>query len=189
MIGSDDDYYTTLRVARDADGATIRAAYRALMRRFHPDVNASGDAIARAKAINEAYACLRDGSKRAHYDWQWNARLSKPAAAPGAFRHPAPRRPTWTGPTAGHQRSTSAILPTWGKAAGLGVAALITVITFSVTSATPPIEALPAKPEINLLMRADRCAANRGPSGSLRGRPRDSGTIQRELPNCPRSVR
>jgi len=188
MIGSDDDYYTTLRVARDADGATIRAAYRALMRRFHPDVNASDDAIARAKAINEAYACLRDGSKRALYDWQWNARLSK-SAAPGVFRPAPPRRPTWTGPTAGHEHSTSAILPTWGKAAGLGVAALITVITFSVTSATPPVEVSAAKPQIDVLMRVDRCAGDREQSGSLRERPLDSGTIHRELPNCPRSLR
>ena len=30
------------------------------MRRYHPDVNASADAVSNAKAINEAYACLRD---------------------------------------------------------------------------------------------------------------------------------
>ena len=187
MIGGD-DYYTTLRVARDADSATIRAAYRVLMRRFHPDVNASDDAIARAKAINEAYACLRDGSKRALYDWQWNVRSNKPAT-PGAFRPSPPRRPTWTGPTAGHERSTSAILPTWGKAAGLSVAALITVITFSVTSATPPVDVPAAKPQIDLLMRADRCAEDREQFANSPGRQLTTGTIHRELPNCSRSLR
>ena len=53
-----DDYYAILGVAPGAQFAVIQAAYRDLMRRFHPDVNASAEADARAKAINEAYACL-----------------------------------------------------------------------------------------------------------------------------------
>lgn len=35
--------------------AIIAAGYRALMRRYHPDVNSSADAVANAKDINEAY--------------------------------------------------------------------------------------------------------------------------------------
>lgn len=63
------DYYATLECARDADGATLKSAYRKLAMKFHPDRN-PGDANAEAKfkAINEAYDCLKDPQKRAAYD-------------------------------------------------------------------------------------------------------------------------
>jgi molecular chaperone DnaJ len=63
------DYYQTLEIARDADGATIKSAYRKLAMKYHPDRN-PGDAEceARFKAINEAYDCLKDPQKRAAYD-------------------------------------------------------------------------------------------------------------------------
>jgi len=63
------DYYETLGVSRDADGATIKSAYRKLAMRFHPDRN-PGDAEAESKfkACNEAYECLKDPQKRAAYD-------------------------------------------------------------------------------------------------------------------------
>jgi len=63
------DYYSTLQVSRDADGATIKSAYRKLAMRWHPDRN-PGDAEAEAKfkACNEAYECLKDPQKRAAYD-------------------------------------------------------------------------------------------------------------------------
>jgi molecular chaperone DnaJ len=63
------DYYSTLQVSRDADGATIKSAYRKLAMKWHPDRN-PGDAEAEAKfkACNEAYECLKDPQKRAAYD-------------------------------------------------------------------------------------------------------------------------
>ena len=63
------DYYQTLEVTRDADGATLKSAYRKLAMKFHPDRN-PGDATCEAKfkAINEAYDCLKDPQKRAAYD-------------------------------------------------------------------------------------------------------------------------
>ena len=63
------DYYELLGVARDADDATIKSAYRKLALKFHPDRN-QGDASAeeRFKEINEAYAVLSDGEKRQRYD-------------------------------------------------------------------------------------------------------------------------
>ncbi|PKP90326.1 MAG: molecular chaperone DnaJ [Alphaproteobacteria bacterium HGW-Alphaproteobacteria-14] len=63
------DYYQTLECARDADGATLKSAYRKLAMKFHPDRN-PGDAACEAKfkAINEAYDCLKDPQKRAAYD-------------------------------------------------------------------------------------------------------------------------
>ncbi len=63
------DYYEVLGVERDADARAIKAAYRKLAVRFHPDRN-PGDAEAEAKfkEASEAYAVLSDADKRARYD-------------------------------------------------------------------------------------------------------------------------
>jgi curved DNA-binding protein len=62
------DYYATLGVARDADEAAIKAAYRKLARKYHPDVSSEKDAEERFKEVNEAYETLKDPQKRAAYD-------------------------------------------------------------------------------------------------------------------------
>ncbi|MEM6476155.1 MAG: molecular chaperone DnaJ [Pseudomonadota bacterium] len=63
------DYYQTLEVSRDADGATLKSAYRKLAMKFHPDRNPGDtEAEAKFKACNEAYECLKDPQKRAAYD-------------------------------------------------------------------------------------------------------------------------
>ena len=63
------DYYEVLGVAKDADEATIKKAYRTLAKKNHPDVN-PGDkgAEERFKEINEAYQVLSNPQKRAQYD-------------------------------------------------------------------------------------------------------------------------
>lgn len=63
------DYYELLEVERSADDATIKAAFRKLAIKFHPDKNGGcKDHEAKFKAINEAYDCLKDPQKRAAYD-------------------------------------------------------------------------------------------------------------------------
>lgn len=64
-----EDYYTILGVQRGADGAAIKAAYRKLAMKWHPDQN-PGDKAAeeKFKQISEAYAILSDDQKRAAYD-------------------------------------------------------------------------------------------------------------------------
>jgi molecular chaperone DnaJ len=63
------DYYEVLGVERDADGPTIKKAYRRLALRHHPDKN-PGDKAAeeKFKEAAEAYAVLSDPEKRARYD-------------------------------------------------------------------------------------------------------------------------
>ena len=62
------DYYAVLGVSPGAEDFVIRAAYRALIRHYHPDSNPDPHAQARARAITEAYTVLRDPAKRAEYD-------------------------------------------------------------------------------------------------------------------------
>src|SRR6201746_2279959 len=62
-------YYETLEVERTADESKLKAAFRKLAMKWHPDKN-PGDAASevRFKEINEAYEVLKDGDKRAAYD-------------------------------------------------------------------------------------------------------------------------
>lgn len=62
------DYYEALGVKRNASDAEIKAAYRKLARKYHPDVSKEKDAEARFKDIAEAYQTLKDPGKRAAYD-------------------------------------------------------------------------------------------------------------------------
>ena len=66
---ADKDYYSILGVSRGAPDRDIKAAYRKLARKYHPDVN-PGDKSAEAKfkEINEAYEVLSDPEKRRKYD-------------------------------------------------------------------------------------------------------------------------
>jgi DnaJ-class molecular chaperone len=63
------DYYATLGVGKTATDKELKAAYRKLARKWHPDVN-PGDKAAEAKfkEINEAYEVLGDPAKRKKYD-------------------------------------------------------------------------------------------------------------------------
>ncbi|AII15013.1 DnaK system heat shock co-chaperone [Campylobacter iguaniorum] len=63
------DYYEILEISRDADGDTIKKAYRKLALKYHPDRN-QGDKEAeeKFKKINEAYEVLSNEEKRGIYD-------------------------------------------------------------------------------------------------------------------------
>jgi len=63
------DYYKILGVAKTASEKEIKAAYRKLARKHHPDVNqGNAKAEARFKEIGEAYEVLSDREKRRRYD-------------------------------------------------------------------------------------------------------------------------
>src|SRR6202162_2016350 len=63
------DYYKALGVSKTAKPAEIKASYRKLARKYHPDAN-KGDASAeeRFKEISEAYSVLSDEKRRKEYD-------------------------------------------------------------------------------------------------------------------------
>jgi len=81
------DYYASLGVARTSEDVVIRAAYLALMRRYHPDRNPTAEAAQRVREITNAYGVLGDPVRRRGYDRDWdaeepNTRIGTPRRAP-----------------------------------------------------------------------------------------------------------
>lgn len=79
------DYYAILGVSKGANEKDIKAAYRKLARKYHPDVN-PGDKSAedKFKEVSEAYDVLSDKEKRQKYDMygdQWK-HISESGPAP-----------------------------------------------------------------------------------------------------------
>ncbi|MYM88916.1 DnaJ domain-containing protein, partial [Rugamonas sp. FT82W] len=64
-------HYESLNVTRDAPPEVIRAAYRSLSQKHHPDKNSGNDEAARVMArLNAAYSVLSDADQRELYDLQ-----------------------------------------------------------------------------------------------------------------------
>ncbi|MDD6492328.1 MAG: molecular chaperone DnaJ [Firmicutes bacterium] len=80
------DYYEVLGVDKNADDATIKKAYRALAKKYHPDMN-PGDAEAekKFKEASEAYAILSDPEKKRQYDQFGHAAFEGGGAGYGGF--------------------------------------------------------------------------------------------------------
>jgi molecular chaperone DnaJ len=76
------DYYEVLGVARGADDAEIKKAFRRLARELHPDVNSEPDAEERFKEAAEAYEVLSDADRRATYDRYGHEGLRQGGYAP-----------------------------------------------------------------------------------------------------------
>ncbi|MHC4981684.1 MAG: DnaJ C-terminal domain-containing protein [Planctomycetota bacterium] len=83
------DYYDLLGVTRNAGEEQIKAAYRKMARKYHPDVNKSPDAAEKFKEATEAYEVLSDTKKREMYNQFGHA-------GPGARTGPGGRTYTWT---------------------------------------------------------------------------------------------
>lgn len=86
------DYYKILGLPKTATEKEIKAAYRSLARKYHPDVN-SGDkgAEEKFKDVGEAYEVLSDTDKRSKYDQfgdQWKSYSQGSGSSPRAGAQP-----------------------------------------------------------------------------------------------------
>jgi hypothetical protein len=90
-----EDLYAVLEIGPEASPEEVRAAYRALARRYHPDRNPDdGEAARHMQALNAAYAVLSEPERRLEYDRQRSlAAAVRPATTEpkrGAGRAPRP---------------------------------------------------------------------------------------------------
>lgn len=78
------DFYEVLGVSRDADEKALKAAYRKLAMKNHPDRNPDDEAAAeRFREASEAYDVLKDAQKRAAYDRLGHAAFEQASAGAG----------------------------------------------------------------------------------------------------------
>ncbi len=87
------NHYDVLGVSAQSEPEVIRAAFRALMLKYHPDTTANADQGARAQRIVEAYRVLSNADLRAHYDAQ-RAHENRSPPPPHAAPPPPPPPPT-----------------------------------------------------------------------------------------------
>ena len=80
------DYYEVLCIDKNPDDAAIKKAYRALAKKYHPDMN-PGDAEAekKFKEASEAYAILSDPEKKRQYDQFGHAAFEGGGGGYGGF--------------------------------------------------------------------------------------------------------
>jgi len=80
------DYYEVLGIQKNASQDEIKAQYRKLALKFHPDRNKSHDAGEHFKEISEAYAILSDAEKRKIYDTHGHAGVDGRYSSEDIFR-------------------------------------------------------------------------------------------------------
>ncbi|RJG06643.1 J domain-containing protein [Noviherbaspirillum cavernae] len=99
-------HYDNLKVARNAPPEVIRAAYKTLSQKYHPDRNpGSPDAMRIIQIINSAYETLSDPAKRnAHDEWIAKTEADETKARQEPASAHQPRQPTPGGAT--HRTST-----------------------------------------------------------------------------------
>jgi len=83
------DYYKTLGIAKTADAAQIKKAYRALAKDLHPDKNPDDPkAEDKFKEVSQAYEVLSDAKSRAEYD-EIRTMVANGGGRPGGFGGPS----------------------------------------------------------------------------------------------------
>ena len=174
------DFYEVLQVHPRAEAEVIRAAYRTLARKYHPDHG--GDAL-RMIALNDAWDVLGDPDRRAAYDatrtgaGSRTASTSRPPAAAtpaGSGGQPETGAPRQTeaahaGPPPGHPSGT---VLDFGRYAGWSLGEIARHAAVYLEWLQRATFGRKLRAEIDALLRQRAPAAGRPPSGSAWNRRR-----------------
>jgi hypothetical protein len=158
-------HYDNLKVARMAPQEVIRAAYKALSQKYHPDKNPGDEKAARIMAIvNTAYTALNDPVRRKEHD-EWIAAEEWEVAWLESTRHedgrarPAGSVPDWQSqegagaPARSHHSQVGRVVRRYfallgaaglGAAVALGMAFPQRVLPMVGLGSLPPVPAAPA---------------------------------------------
>lgn len=145
------DPYAVLQVTPEAEDTVISAAYRALARRFHPDVAGDGS-TAPMSAINAAWDLLRTPERRAAYD-RARRRIGGTEPAPqaaAAWTRGAPPGTGAAGPPPG--RPFGSVLP-FGRHIGWSLGEIARVDPGYLDWLEDRPEGAPFRAEIDALLR------------------------------------
>lgn len=132
-------HYDNLKVARNAPPEVIRAAYKTLSQKFHPDRNPGNADAARIMAIiNTSYEVLSDPDKRQEHD-QWVALQERMAAqATKINSQPKQPQPTLTPASTPNARVIGAVSHVLRNWVLYGFAGLMIWIWATDKPSTPP---------------------------------------------------
>jgi hypothetical protein len=146
-------HYDNLKVARGAPQEVVRAAYKALSQKYHPDKNQGDEKAARIMAIvNTAYNILSDPVRRKEHDeWisaeEWEVEWLESSGEEGA----RPRGEHWESPPS-PPRNRRRLLrePRWwlGMLGGVAVGAVCALVVVQQPRLLPSALAFNAKPDV-----------------------------------------
>ena len=144
-------HYDNLKVARGAPQEVVRAAYKALSQKYHPDKNQGDEKAARIMAIvNTAYNILSDPIRRKEHDeWisaeEWEVEWLESSGEEGT----RPRGETWEAPPAPRHRRRLLREPRWwlGMLGGVAAGAVCALVLVQQPRLLPAALAFNAKPE------------------------------------------
>ena len=88
------NFYEVLGVSQSSESEVIAAAYKAMMRKYHPDTNKSASAEKKAKEINEAFEVLKNAVSRREHDAELKRAAARNAAPPSPPPSPPPPTPS-----------------------------------------------------------------------------------------------
>ena len=145
-------HYDNLKVARGAPQEVVRAAYKALSQKYHPDKNQGDEKAARIMAIvNTAYNILSDPVRRKEHDeWiaaeEWEVEWLESSGD----ETPRTRGENWESPPSQTQRRRGLLRePRWwlGTIGGVALGAVCALLLVKQPRLLPTALAFNAKPE------------------------------------------
>ena len=144
-------HYDNLKVARGAPQEVVRAAYKALSQKYHPDKNQGDEKAARIMAIvNTAYNILSDPVRRKEHDeWiaaeEWEVEWLESSGEEGA----RPRGDNWETPAPRNRRRLLREPRWWlGMLGGVAVGAACALVLVQQPRLLPTALAFSPKPEM-----------------------------------------